>query len=216
MFRYSKTKQAEPQFTGLSATGLSLNSEWYSQGKTIETLVGQWTADWSPTFSTELKVSSRDYDSVPTLNSNLPLIGLNITGPTPDGTPGQRADRSRFLNFGTDNSRQRERAGHQDQGRLPGRQLVAGRPRSQVRRRLQQERRLQRLPAKRLGQLHLLLQHRLELRLPRRRRAGLRQSDRIPGRAAALENFKTGRPTSYTCRFRWPATRWMKRFRSSA
>src|SRR5471032_2665937 len=41
MFRYSKTKQAEPQFTGMSATGLSLNSEWFSQGKTIETLVGQ-------------------------------------------------------------------------------------------------------------------------------------------------------------------------------
>jgi hypothetical protein len=107
MFRYSKTKQAEPQFTGLSATGLSLNSEWYSQGKTIETLVGQWTADWSPTFSTELKVSSRDYDSVPTLNSNLPLIGLNITGPTPDGTPANVPTTSRFLNFGTDNSRQR-------------------------------------------------------------------------------------------------------------
>jgi hypothetical protein len=107
MFRYSKTKQAEPQFTGLSATGLSLNSEWYSQGKTIETLVGQWTADWTPTFSTEFKVSSRDYDSVPKLNSQLPLIGLNITGPTPDGTPANVPTTSRFLNFGTDNSRQR-------------------------------------------------------------------------------------------------------------
>jgi len=107
MFRYSKTKQAEPQFSGLSATGLSLNSEWYSQGKTIETLVGQWTADWTPNFSTEFKVSSRDYDSVPELNSQLPLISLSITGPTPAGTPANVPTTARSLNFGTDNSRQR-------------------------------------------------------------------------------------------------------------
>ncbi|MES2161927.1 MAG: TonB-dependent receptor [Pseudomonadota bacterium] len=107
MFRYSKTKQAEPQFTGMSATGLSLNSEWFSQGKTIETLVGQWTADWTPNFSTEFKVSSRDYDSIPKLNSQLPLIGLSITGPTPDGTPANVPTTARTLNFGTDNSRQR-------------------------------------------------------------------------------------------------------------
>jgi hypothetical protein len=31
MVRWSKTDQSEPQFSGLSATGLSLNSEWYTQ-----------------------------------------------------------------------------------------------------------------------------------------------------------------------------------------
>ncbi|NVM76264.1 hypothetical protein FHW83_002059 [Duganella sp. SG902] len=107
MVRYSKTKQAEPQFSGMSATGLSLNSEWYSQGKTIETLVGQWTADWTPTFSTEFKVSSRDYDSVPTLNSNLPLIALSFTGANAPGTPAAVPTTARSLFFGTDNSRHR-------------------------------------------------------------------------------------------------------------
>ncbi|MYM30788.1 Oar protein [Duganella sp. CY15W] len=107
MVRYSKTKQAEPQFTGMSATGLSLNSEWFSQGKTIETLVGQWTADWSPNFSTEFKISSRDYDSVPALNSTLPLINLSFTGNNAPGTPASVPTTARTLSFGTDNSRQR-------------------------------------------------------------------------------------------------------------
>lgn len=107
MFRYSKTKQSEPQFTGLSATGLSQNSEWFSQGKNLETLVAQWTADWTPNFSTELKLSSRDYDSVPKLNSQLPLMSISISGPTPAGTAATVPTTTRTLNFGTDNSRQR-------------------------------------------------------------------------------------------------------------
>ncbi len=106
MFRYSKTEQTEPQFTGLSATGISLNSEWYQQAKTIETKVGQLLSDWTPTFSTELKVSQRNYDSVPILNAQLPLIGLQFTGPLPAGTPTTVSSNSRFINFGTDNSRQ--------------------------------------------------------------------------------------------------------------
>nr|WP_307155843.1 TonB-dependent receptor [Duganella sp. Leaf126] len=107
MFRYSKTKQSEPQFTGTQASGLSLNSEWYSQGKEIKTMVGQWTADWTPTFSTEVKLSNREYDSVPTLNSQLPLINLSFTGANPTGTPASVPTTSRTLSFGTDNSRQR-------------------------------------------------------------------------------------------------------------
>ncbi|MES2742775.1 MAG: TonB-dependent receptor [Pseudomonadota bacterium] len=107
MFRYSKTKQTEPQFPGLSSTGLSLNSQWYNQGKTIETLVGQWTADWSPTFSTEFKLSSRDYDSVPQLNASLPFISLAFSGPNPVGTAASVPVGNRSLAFGTDNSRQR-------------------------------------------------------------------------------------------------------------
>ena len=107
MVRYSKTDQSEPIYPGLSATGVSLNSEWYTQNKTIETTVAQWFADWTPTFSTEFKVSSRDYDSNPKNNSNLPIVGLQFTGPTPAGTPSSVSTGSRFLNFGTEASRQR-------------------------------------------------------------------------------------------------------------
>lgn len=106
MFRYAKTNQTEPQFSGLTNTGLSLNTEWYQQVKAIETKVGQLLSDWTPNFSTELKISKRDYDSVPTLNAQLPLMGLQFSGPLPAGTPSTVSSNSRFLNFGTDNSRQ--------------------------------------------------------------------------------------------------------------
>src|SRR6478609_6112813 len=63
--RYAKTQQDETNFGTYSATGLNLTSWWWNQQKEIETVVGQWFADWTPNFSTELKLSNRDYNSVP-------------------------------------------------------------------------------------------------------------------------------------------------------
>lgn len=103
--RYTKTVQNEPTLNGFSQTGLSLSSWWFNQGKTIESLVGQWFADWTPTFSTELKASKRDYDSVPTPFNGLrqPAIGLRFSGVPPEnGTTGTT---NRVLSFGTENSR---------------------------------------------------------------------------------------------------------------
>jgi hypothetical protein len=93
-FRYTKTEQTEPIFPGFSGTQLALSSHLYQQGKTIDTLVGQWFADWTEDFSTELKLSTRDYDSVPTNASNLPSIQLVWTGAT-----------NRTLNMGTERFR---------------------------------------------------------------------------------------------------------------
>ena len=107
MLRYTKTEQSEPIYTGFSGTSLSLSSYWYDQQKSLETLVGQWTAEWTPTFSTEVKVSSRDYDSVPKNSSYLPSIGLQFTGALPVGAPSSLATGNRFLNFGTELSRQK-------------------------------------------------------------------------------------------------------------
>ena len=106
MVRYSKTDQSEPMFPGVTSTGLALNSYWYTQNKKIETVVGQWFADWTPTFSTEFKVSSRDYESTPTNNARLPAIGLQFTGANPAGSPAGVPTDNRFLNFGTEMSRQ--------------------------------------------------------------------------------------------------------------
>ncbi|WP_337587191.1 TonB-dependent receptor [Janthinobacterium fluminis] len=107
MMRYSRTNQAEPQFPNTSSTGLSLSSHWFSQKKSLETLVGQWFADWTPTFATEFKVSSRDYDSAPANNSTLPAIGLLFTGANPAGTPSAVPTDRRYLNFGTEQNRHR-------------------------------------------------------------------------------------------------------------
>lgn len=107
MFRWSKTEQSEPFFSGLTSTGISLNSQWYQQNKTIETKVAQLTSDWTPTFSTEIKLSTRDYDSVPKVNAQLPTVGLRISGPLAAGAPAGLTTANRFVNFGTDNSRHR-------------------------------------------------------------------------------------------------------------
>jgi hypothetical protein len=104
--RYQKTTQGEPQYSTFSATGLSLSSSYYNQGKEIETTVAQLFSDWTPTFSTEFKASSRDYDSVPKNNSTLPTIGVAFAGPLPSGTPSGVGTGTRTLFSGTDNSRQ--------------------------------------------------------------------------------------------------------------
>jgi len=103
--RFSRTEQTEPIYPNFGATALSTDSNWYSQAKTIDSVVGQWIADWTPNFSTEAKVSSRKYDSVPVNNSNLPQIGLSFSGALPTGAPAGLSTGSRTLYFGTERSR---------------------------------------------------------------------------------------------------------------
>ncbi|WP_051293484.1 TonB-dependent receptor [Pseudoduganella violaceinigra] len=107
MVRWSKTVQSEPIFAGFDNNSLSLSSNWYTQGKTLETKVAQVFSDWTPNFSTEIKWSRRDYDSVPTLNAVQPAVSLNFTGANPAGTPASVSTNGRFLRMGTDFSRQR-------------------------------------------------------------------------------------------------------------
>ena len=105
--RYTKTEQTEPVIAGFSGTGLSLSSWWWNQEKTLESVVGQWFADWTADLSTELKVSQRDYASqpFPVNGTKLPAIGLRFSGDLPAGTPSTVNANNRFLNLGTENSR---------------------------------------------------------------------------------------------------------------
>ena len=105
--RYTKTDQNEPNIAGFSATGLSLSSWWWNQDKKVESLVGQWFADWSDKLSTEVKVSQRDYASrpIPINGLALPAIGLRFSGALPTGTPTGVSANNRFLNMGTELSR---------------------------------------------------------------------------------------------------------------
>ena len=102
--RYTRTEQSEPIFPNITASLLSLNSNWYSQGKQIETVVGQWFGDWTPTFSTEAKLSYRSYESVPVNNTTLPQITLNFLNALPTGMPATTPN-NRSLIFGTERSR---------------------------------------------------------------------------------------------------------------
>ena len=101
--RYTKTEQSDPLYSNFFATGttaLALSSHFYQQNKTIETTVGQWFADWTPNFSTEAKLSRRDYNSEPKNAANLPQVQLGFRGALP-GIP----DGTRNLVFGTEQFR---------------------------------------------------------------------------------------------------------------
>ncbi|WP_269631834.1 TonB-dependent receptor [Pelomonas sp. BJYL3] len=92
--RYTKTEQNEPTLPGFSTNQLALSSYWYKERKTIETVMAQLFSDWTEDFSTELKVSNRDYEKATLSDTNLPQINLVWTNGS-----------SRTLNLGTERSR---------------------------------------------------------------------------------------------------------------
>jgi hypothetical protein len=124
--RYQRTRQGEPQYSTFSSTALSLDSAYYNQQKEIETTVAQLFSDWTPTFSTEFKLSNRDYDSVPKNNSTLPTIGVQFTGALPAGTPAGVGTGSRTINLGTDNSRHKNVLGTRTQDYYAGANWTVG------------------------------------------------------------------------------------------
>jgi hypothetical protein len=104
--RYQKTEQSEPQFSGYSASGISLTSYLWSEQKSIESTVAQVFSDWTSNFSTEFKLSRRSTVKHNANNAYLPSMALSFTGPTPAGTPASVPTTARFINFGTEASRQ--------------------------------------------------------------------------------------------------------------
>ena len=103
MFRWTKTEQNEPFYSNFGTRALSLGSHWYQQQKSLETTVAQWFADWSPTFSTEARVSFRDYASEPLNASTLPAMAFDFGGVAGVGATGDRTlwsgtERSRHFN----------------------------------------------------------------------------------------------------------------------
>ncbi|MBH9579077.1 TonB-dependent receptor [Inhella proteolytica] len=95
--RYSKTEQSDPIFPfTTAANGLALDSHFYTTVKTLETKVAQWFADWTEDFTTELKISQRDYSAVHNNNADLPQVSLVYTA---SGQP------DRTLRFGQEESR---------------------------------------------------------------------------------------------------------------
>ncbi len=103
--RYAKTEQTEPQFPDYFPNQMTLSSHLFTQVKEIETIVGQWFADWTPTFSTEAKFSTRDYKSKPVNTVDTPEIKLNLTGPLPAGALASFGTGTRGIIFGTERSR---------------------------------------------------------------------------------------------------------------
>jgi len=104
--RYQKTKQSEPQFSGYSASGIALDSYLWTEGKNIESTVAQVFSDWTQDFSTEFKLSKRESGKDNANNARLPSMALSFPGPLPAGTSSAVRTGTRFINFGTEASRQ--------------------------------------------------------------------------------------------------------------
>ncbi|PKM09064.1 MAG: Oar protein [Gammaproteobacteria bacterium HGW-Gammaproteobacteria-4] len=83
-FRYNKTTQSEQFFPNLfsanrsGGSDASLSTQWYTQEKSIEGIVGQLYSDWTDNFSTEVKFSYRNFDSAPTFPQRLPQVNIRV------------------------------------------------------------------------------------------------------------------------------------------
>ncbi|ALJ27816.1 MULTISPECIES: TonB-dependent receptor [Stenotrophomonas] len=78
--RYNKMEQNVMRFPGMASGTVSLSSYWYAQPKTYETWMGELFSDWSDNFSTEFKVSYKDYNATRVPTVNLPQIRINGFG----------------------------------------------------------------------------------------------------------------------------------------
>ena len=77
-FRYGKSDQSQANLNGFGSRSLALNSYQYVRDFELETYTASLFSDWSSNFSTELKLSNRDYSAVRSPLSNLPAIAVRI------------------------------------------------------------------------------------------------------------------------------------------
>lgn len=86
--RYSKLEQNRVRPEASTASILALSSNWFNHAKTVESYVGQLFSDWSDTFSTEFKVSYRDYSAIRISPTTAPTIQVYFD----DGVAGNGND----------------------------------------------------------------------------------------------------------------------------
>ncbi len=72
--RYSSMTQDVPRFPQVDNNSISLSTFWYNHNKEFESTVAELFSDWTDNFSTELKVSLRDYTAVREPFSALPHV----------------------------------------------------------------------------------------------------------------------------------------------
>ncbi len=76
--RLSATEQSEAILPGFGTTFFSLSSYWYTQEKEFDNYVVELFSDWSDSFSTEARVSYRDYVSTPSVFGNQPQVQIDF------------------------------------------------------------------------------------------------------------------------------------------
>ncbi|WMJ68601.1 carboxypeptidase regulatory-like domain-containing protein [Stenotrophomonas sp. 24(2023)] len=78
--RYNKMEQNVVRFPQISNSAVSLNTFWYQQPKNYKSWMGELFSDWSENFSTEFKLSHKEYTAIRTPYSSLPQIQVRGFG----------------------------------------------------------------------------------------------------------------------------------------
>ena len=98
--RYSKLEQTRVRPEASTSGSLSLSSNWYNHEKTVESYVAQVFSDWTENFSTEFKVSYRDYDAIRVNPTTAPTVQVYFD----DGITGNNPSLGDFIRIGTERS----------------------------------------------------------------------------------------------------------------
>ncbi len=98
--RYSKLEQTRVRPEGSNASAVALSSNWFNHEKTVESYVGQLFSDWTDNFSTEFKVSYRDYSAIRVTPTTAPTIQVYFE----DGNPTNAPTAGDFIRLGTERS----------------------------------------------------------------------------------------------------------------
>ncbi|ALN65107.1 oar protein [Lysobacter antibioticus] len=77
-FRYAKSEQSTAFLQGFGTNSLALNSYHYVNDFEFKTYTAQLFSDWTDVFSTEAKVSYRDYSAVRSPRFDLPAIAVRF------------------------------------------------------------------------------------------------------------------------------------------
>ncbi len=81
-FRYGTSDQSVAVFPGFAATQIALNTYAYQRDYEFDSYTAQLFSDWSDNFSTEAKVSFRDYTAVRTPVVDRPSIAVRVGNAT--------------------------------------------------------------------------------------------------------------------------------------
>jgi len=86
--RYNKMEQRTMVFPGIGINSISLSDYWYTLPKIYETWMGELFSDWGDNFSTEFKLSHKDWSAIRSPSSPRPTVQIR-------GFPGNS-----FINLG--------------------------------------------------------------------------------------------------------------------
>lgn len=77
-FRYANSDQSRPNLNNFGTANLALSTQSYVRDFEIKTYTAQLFSDWNETFSTEAKISYRDYSAVRTPPADLPSVQVVV------------------------------------------------------------------------------------------------------------------------------------------